>query len=671
MDNDKSTNFAREDGAIRTSVKAPPSVFWILLGTTGVIFISYEIIERTWLTNADPRLIHILHIVRGLGTCIIVSLLAVWYVLRAGPSIFPSKPMDSSYSLIDEASQKERIEHFCSWFIRMRWLACVVATVLIVVIVKLLQYLDDETFFPLTSLVLCVVASNLIFGFLLRTNRLTRHLLELQIGTDLVILTAMLHFSGGIENSLLLVYVFHVIIGGILLSRRKCYAIVLMACTLFAILAFAEMSGAIKHYTLLIFPHSEETRYVEGVEEELLPEHGGVSGDGEHLLHAAHDPVYVTSIVLLQVLLLVFAAYFTVTIMEQLRGEHQRLQTVRQRLERVLQATGTGFTIVDRSLRPVWQNDQIKHWLNLAGGAAVDDTVRLDSWTGGKEGAAARTFKDGQVRYGSRQLIDEHGNKRFFDATVAPLVDETGGVYEVVELTQDVTEKKILQAQAVNAAKMAALGTLAAGVAHEVGNPLASMTTRLQLLEVKHDESFLKESVGLLQKQISRISRIVRDISQFSRPAQKEWSSCQINTLVLDTLTLLRFHRESKIAHIESQLAESLPEIMGVQDELAQVFLNLGLNALEAMEHEGTLTVSTLMRGREIEVEFADTGRGIAGDIQDRMFEPFVTGKEAGTGLGLSIAHRIIASYGGRIEARNIPEGGAAFTVILPLRSTV
>ena len=89
MDNDKSTNFAREDGAIRTSVKAPPSVFWILLGTTGVIFISYEIIERTWLTNADPRLIHILHIIRGIGTCIIVSLLAVWYVLRAGPSIFP------------------------------------------------------------------------------------------------------------------------------------------------------------------------------------------------------------------------------------------------------------------------------------------------------------------------------------------------------------------------------------------------------------------------------------------------------------------------------------------------------------------------------------------------------------------------------------------------------
>ena len=98
---------------------------------------------------------------------------------------------------------------------------------------------------------------------------------------------------------------------------------------------------------------------------------------------------------------------------------------------------------------------------------------------------------------------------------------------------------------------------------------------------------------------------------------------------------------------------------------------HIALNALEAMEHEGTLTVSTLMRGREIEVEFADTGRGIAGDIQDRMFEPFVTGKEAGTGLGLSIAHRIIASYGGRIEARNIPEGGAAFTVILPLRSTV
>ncbi len=652
----------------RTDVRIFPSVIWIVLGTIGLIFISYEIIERTWLTGADPRLIHRLHIIRGIGACLIVSLLAVWYVLKSRPTIFPLPPSRSRELLADEFSREARIRHFCRWFIRMRWIACVVSAVLIFIIVKLLKYLDDETFIPLVLLVLCLLASNILFLLFTRANRFVRRLPELQIGTDLLILTAMLHFSGGIENPMILMYVFHVIIGGILLSRRKCYVIVLFACVLFSIASLAEMSGTAKHYTLLVFPHAQKAHDPEEGIQNHAPASGHIDEDKDHLSHAAHDPIYVASVLSLQFLLLSLTAYFTVTIMDQLSVEHRRLQAVRQRLKRVLQATGAGFTIVDRDLRPVWQNEQIKHWLGLDDPMSPDTRARLEAWIGGRKGAAARTFQDGQVRHESRQLIDGEGNRRFFDATVAPLVDGNGEVYEVVELTQDTTEKKILQAQAVNAGKMAALGTLAAGVAHEVGNPLASMTTRLQRLKKKQDEAFLQESVELLQDQIGRISRIVRDISEFARPAQKEWSRCRLNGLVMDTLTLLRFHRESKITHIESQLAESLPEIMGVQDELVQVFLNLGLNALEAMEHEGTLTVRTFLRDRDIAVEFADTGRGLSAEILDRVFEPFFTSKKEGTGLGLSIAHRIVSSYGGRIEAKNRPEGGAVFTVMFPIR---
>ncbi len=631
----------------KLSARLPLRICWIVIGTIAVIFSGYEVVERIWLVDADAGLLHLLHIVRGIATCVIVALLVAWYILRAGPSIFPSGPMDGGGPLEPAVSDLSQLEHFSHWFIRMRWLACTMAAVFAAVMVKLLKYLDDAAFAPLIALILCIAASNIVYTLLLRNDRFIKRLPELQIGIDLIILTAMLHFSGGIENPMFLAYVFHVIIGGILLSRRKCYAIIAFASILFSALAFAEMSGAVPHYTLLVFPHAEEE---------------------QHLIHAAHNGVYVTSVTVLQFIVLALTGHFTATIMDQLRADHGRLQTIRQRLERVLEATGAGFAIVDSGLRPVWLNEQIRDWLALSDEAAGEKSDRLSAWMGGEQGATARTFRDGLVRNESRQLTDGDGNKRFFDTTIAPLMNRSGDVFEVVELTQDVTEKKILENQAVQAGKMAALGMVAAGVAHEVGNPLASISTRLRLLEKHHDESFLKESVRMLQGQIERIGRIVREISQFARPAKTQWSTCRINVLVSETLTLLRFHGGAKTTRIETEMSGTIPDIMCEQDELTQVFLNLGLNALEAMEGDGTLTVRTYAHNDEIHIEFSDTGPGLGDDIRPRVFEPFFTSKEGGSGLGLSIAHRIVASYGGWIEAANRKEGGARFTVVLPVR---
>lgn len=569
------------------------------------------------------------------------------YILRNILSIFPSEPVEKGYPLKEDSRVRDNLIHFNMWFIRMRWLACVVAIVLSIITVEALEYLEEDAFLPLMIEIACLIASNILYTLFLRRRWFIRILIELQMFTDLLILTAMLHCSGGIENPLIFVYLFHIIIGGILLEKRKCYAIVGLAFVLFSALAFVEMVGFRRHYTLHIFPHIEK----EG-----------------SLLHAAHEPIYVISLVVLQIVLMSLTAYFTTTIMEQLRSEEDRALAERQRLERVIEATGVGFALFDNELSPVWLNDQIKIWLNLSDEVIGHLTPQLEEWIEGKNGPVAETFKDGKTRVVERQLVDQ-GSKRFFQVTIASLMDNTGNVYQVVELTQEVTQRKMVEAEMVHSAKMAVLGSMAAGIAHEIGNPLASISTRLRLLEKKHDETFLKESLRLLQSQIARINRIVHGISQFAKSVKEEWSACQINQIVVETLNVLRFHPKAKKNQIYTELAEELPETMGVKDQLVQVFLNLGLNALEAMPHGGVLTVKTYTGEGEIRIEFADTGAGMDRELRSKIFDPFFTTKDSGLGLGLCIVHNIIDAHGGRIEVESSPAEGSLFTVNLPIRT--
>lgn len=542
----------------------------------------------------------------------------------------------------------EQLNRLGGWFIKMRWLACFVATVLVILAIRVLGYLEEELLVPLAISIACLVASNIAYSAMLKRGRLTRFMLAVQIYTDLVILTIMLHFSGGIENPASFAYLFHVIIGGILFDRRRCYVIVLVASLLFSALAFAESGGLLHHYTLLVFPHAEE--------------------EGK-LTHASYDMLFVATRVLLQFSLMSLTAYFTTTIMDRVRSEERRALAERQRLERVVQATGAGLAIMDRNHHVVWMNDQIKKWLKLSDDQLSRSTVLPETWTGGQTGPVEKTFKDGFVREVERQLTGDGGGRRFFQVTIAPLIDSAGRIYQVAELTQDITERKMVDAQMMHSAKMAVLGFMAAGIAHEVRNPLASISIRLQLLEQQHDDAFLKESVSVLREQISRIDRIVHGVSQFARPTKDEWSVCRINDLLGEVLNVLRLHTKAKNLQVEADFANGIPDTMGVKDQLIQVFLNLGLNAIEAMPHGGSLTIRSYAGTDDIRIEFKDTGQGMTDEVKARVFDPFFSTKEHGLGLGLSLAHNMVDAHGGRIHITSSPGNGATFTVILPVRT--
>ncbi|MBW8015744.1 MAG: PAS domain-containing protein [Planctomycetes bacterium] len=626
----------------------PWAVSFIALGVISFIFFSYEFVERMWLNEVAASTLHLLHIIRGIGTSIIVAFLVGWYILRKGGSIFPRTKIEPIELRREEHISRHRVIHFNIWFVKMRWLACIVSIALIVITIKILGYLEERVFWPLLISVAFLVVSNLIYTFLLQRRLLTLYLREIQTVSDLVILTVMLHYSGGIENPLFLTYIFHVIIGGILLDRRKCYAIVIIATLLFTAMAFLEMSEVIDHYTLAIFPHEDE---------------------GEEIAHAAHKILYVSSIVGLQFIIMSLTAYFTTSITDRLRSEERHARVIGQRLKRVLQASGAGFTILDRHLRPLWLNNQIRKWLGLTGSTPKQASHILAKWIGGDKGPAVKTFKDGQIRVVERQRISSDGNKYIFQVTVAPIVENNGDVYQVVELVQDVTEQKLLEAEMMHSSKMAALGVMAAGVAHEIGNPLASISTRLRLLEEVHDEGFLQESIKLLEKEIDRISSILHGVSQIARPGKSQWSSCDINLIINETLDMLRLDRHVTNCRIESDLDDAMLQTTGSRDELLQMFLNLGLNALEKMPQGGALSVRTKVIRGEIKVSFSDTGEGMSEEVVAKIFTPFFSTKQQGLGLGLYIAYNIINAHDGRIEVKSKVGVGTIITVILPVRS--
>ncbi len=249
-------------------------------------------------------------------------------------------------------------------------------------------------------------------------------------------------------------------------------------------------------------------------------------------------------------------------------------------------------------------------------------------------------------------------------------VIEGGQVTGTISFGLDITDRKREEVELLRSSKLLTLGVVAAGLAHEIGNPLASLSTRLNLMQEKDDPSFWRESVDVLQRQISRISRIVYGVARFSRPPRLELTACNVNGLVAEALDVVRFHERAKRCQIGMELASDLPTVTATPDQLIQVFLNLGLNALEAMPDGGVLTVSTRIAGDMVGVAFRDTGTGITDEAQSKMFNAFYTSKADGMGLGLNIAQSIIASHKGRIVFENNPDGGACFHVLLPVTDT-
>jgi PAS domain S-box-containing protein len=287
-------------------------------------------------------------------------------------------------------------------------------------------------------------------------------------------------------------------------------------------------------------------------------------------------------------------------------------------------------------------------------------------------------------------LADEHdrvlaGETAVFefthvDATGREIVCETrlsrlpaAGRKLIRATMSDVSELRQLQEKVRHAEKLAAVGVLAAGVAHEIGNPLMALSTAAQSLERRSCDDYARSKMALIREHIDRIARIVRQMSDLARPPSGQRARTDLNQVVRRAVDMVRYDRRARGVTVDYELAH-LPAVEIVEDELAQVCINLALNAFDAMagnppERPARLLIRSAVTATGVAVAFHDTGPGVPPEVRDKVFQPFFTTKDvgSGSGLGLSVSYRILQEHRGSLRLGDTDGAGAAFVFELPL----
>lgn len=306
---------SKETGRADRSGRVYPLLKMLLI-TFGVIvtlFAGYEVVENLWLTGLDMQTLHMLHRIRGLLAALVAASLGGWFIIRESQPLLTTALSPEEWTTGTRSRETERVDIYTRWFIQMRWIATIVAFTLIVVTVRVAQLLPLKVWWPLILTVATLAGLNLVYTALLKRGYASRGLLVFQAYTDLILLTVLLHFSGSIENPLAPLMLFHVVIAGIILSRRQCFSVAIVGGAIFATLAGLELTGVLRHYTLEIFPHQE---------------HAGA------LTHAAREPLYVASHVTLHATILLLTAFFVTTLADRLRRDERQLERYAERLAR-------------------------------------------------------------------------------------------------------------------------------------------------------------------------------------------------------------------------------------------------------------------------------------------------------------------------------------------------
>ncbi|HLB55144.1 MAG TPA: ATP-binding protein, partial [Gemmatimonadales bacterium] len=249
-------------------------------------------------------------------------------------------------------------------------------------------------------------------------------------------------------------------------------------------------------------------------------------------------------------------------------------------------------------------------------------------------------------------------------------------ITHVITIGEDVTETQVAQRRILQSEKLAAIGQLAAGIMHEINNPLATIGACVAAIDArlgKSADSTVREYLEIIDKEVDRCTRIVDGLLDFSRPKEPAPKrSIGVNELIEQTLFLLKHHQRFRRITVTRRLADGLSPILANDEQMIQVLMALMLNGVDSMEEGGVLTVSTRsnpVRADEVVIEIADTGHGIPAADLPKIFEPFYTTKPPGrgTGLGLSICYGIVEQHVGRIEVDSEPGLGTSFRLYLPV----
>lgn len=347
---------------------------------------------------------------------------------------------------------------------------------------------------------------------------------------------------------------------------------------------------------------------------------------------------------------------------QELEEANRSLAYLKEFSENIIESAPAGIVTIDAALSVTYWNREMEKITSIRRSDAANKSIFiLLPWI------SSGTFDQSE----QREVMLQTPSSQFFKINISPFTDPSGGFVVIFE---DITEKKKMEEQLLQALKLASIGKITAGISHEIGNPLASISSLVQELRClpentgSEGNAFFPESLALINNHIERIARIVRSLSDFARISTKEKVLSSIADIFDRTMDLVRFDKRFKGIDLSTDI-DTLPMIRVNPDQIQQVFMNLIINALDAMPHGGRLHISMKVRDRSVMVSFHDSGQGIEQDVMEKIFDPFFSTKPLGkgTGLGLSICYGIIREHEGDITVTSSKNEGTTFTILLPV----
>ena len=354
---------------------------------------------------------------------------------------------------------------------------------------------------------------------------------------------------------------------------------------------------------------------------------------------------------------------------QSLEQKAQQIERLKDFSENIVESLRIGVLTVDLDSRIESWNSQLEDMLEIPRGEALGhplDEVLPRDLAGEIASAAASDHVSGIYKF---HLNARSGRHLVINTSMAPLLGKSGARLGRLILLDDITQRVRLEDQMVQTEKLTSLGLLAAGVAHEVNTPLAVISNYIQMLakQIAADDPRQK-TIERIVKQTFRASEIVNNLLNFSRTGGTAAAEIDLNAVLDETLSLVQHPLKAARVSVVRNYTKKLPPVLGSTTRLQQVFLNLFMNARDAMPGGGMIEVRTAAHNGSVEIEVSDTGAGIPPEQLHRIFDPFFTTKASGrgTGLGLSVSYGIIKEHAGKVDVRSAPGKGTSFRLEFP-----
>jgi PAS domain S-box-containing protein len=536
------------------------------------------------------------------------------------------------------------------WLILLRWIAISGLFVTTYTFSSVFSVVEQVA--PLYVIGIVIGLTNVVFYFNIDALRVKTFVsvqkhAGIQIMTDHFFLVCLIYFAGGIENPFIFYFLFHAIIGGIFLEKKYSYLQAMFATSLFALLLILEYYSVVPHQPLRTFSAFKYS-------DELW-----------------HSEVYLLCVFFALASTIFISVYFVTSLMDRLRKSRgDVLFEIRSTLENMAE----GVIFIDPNHKVTLCNTEIEKTWKVKSEEILNKSVKDDQipYIGDVAYNITEGFRKGRETSHHQEIKTENG---FLYNTYSAVFDPSGKYWGTVLTSHDITQRKKLEQQLLHSERLATIGEMSAKVAHEIRNPLSSISLNTELLydEISKDDGEEKsDAENLIQSILNEVDTLTEmsdEYLRFARFPRLDTKPVSVNNVLIELSKFFSKERLQRGIALKENYASDLPLILLDINQIKQAFLNILKNSFEAMPDGGKISISTRLKDDNIVVSITDTGSGINKEDVQRVFDPFYSAKVNGTGLGLALTMKTIEGHRGEIICKSTIDKGTTMVISFPIES--